>query len=472
MTEKGQFQKVIETDMEEIEALHEVLDTTATFKGLGVCEELCVSCDKLGWRHPTKIQVEAIPYGLAHKDLIGLAVTGSGKTGAFALPVLQELLSSPYPFFALVLTPTRELALQISQQFEAIGAFIGLKTAALIGGLDLMQQAVALSRKPHVVIGTPGRVLDHLTNTKGFSIANIRYLILDEADRLLNMDFEKEINQIVAAAPESRTTFLFSATMTNKVEKLKRACLRRDAVKIEVSGKYETVDTLVQHYMFIPAQFKDTYLLFVLEQFMGASVIIFCDTSGAALQLTIVLEKLGFRAVAIFGKLTQQKRLEALNKFKSKVKNILVATDVASRGLDIPAVDLVVNYDVPQHAKNYIHRVGRTARAGRAGRAIVLVTQYDVQLYQRIEALLGFKLPEFTVEKDAVMLQHERVLEAQRKAHMELRQAEKDEEDPEIDTEEKAGDDGVAPTVTRAKKHGKMPVNLVKRRAKLRQLRK
>jgi ATP-dependent RNA helicase DDX47/RRP3 len=184
-----------------------------------------------------------------------------------------------------------------------------------------------------------------------------------------------------------------------------------------------------------------------------------------------VLEKLGFRAVAIFGKLTQQKRLEALNKFRSKTKNILVATDVASRGLDIPAVDLVVNYDVPQHAKNYIHRVGRTARAGRSGRAVVLVTQYDVQLYQRIESLLGFKLPEFTVDKDAVMLQHERVLDAQRKAHMELKQAEKDEEDPEIDTEEKLGDDGVAPTLSR-KKSGKMPVNLVKRRAKLRQMRK
>lgn len=454
-----------------MEAIHEAVDTSATFKDLGVCEELCASCEKLGWAHPTKIQTEAIPYGLAQKDLIGLAVTGSGKTAAFALPVLQELLNSPQPFFALVLTPTRELAIQISQQFEAIGAFIGLKTAVLVGGLDLMQQAVALSRKPHVVIGTPGRVLDHLTNTKGFTIAGIHFLVLDEADRLLNMDFEKEINQIVAAAPETRTTFLFSATMTNKVEKLKRACLRRDAVKLEVSGKYETVETLVQHYLFIPAQFKDTYLLFVLEQFMGASVIIFCDTSGAALQLTTVLDKMGFRAVAIFGKLTQQKRLEALNKFRSKSKNILVATDVASRGLDIPAVDLVVNYDVPQHAKNYIHRVGRTARAGRAGRALVLVTQYDVQLYQRIEALLGFKLPEFSVDKDAVMLQHERVLDAQRKAHVELKQAEKDEEDPEIDTEEKVGDEGVAPTLSR-KKQGRMPVNLVKRRAKLRQMRK
>ena len=454
-----------------MEAIHEAPDSSASFQALGVCEELCASCEKLGWVHPTKIQVEAIPYGLAQKDLIGLAVTGSGKTAAFALPVLQKLLDQPQPFFALVLTPTRELAIQISQQFEAIGAFIGLKTAVLVGGLDLMQQAVALSRKPHVVIGTPGRVLDHLQNTKGFSIAGLHFMVLDEADRLLNMDFEKEINQIVAAAPAERCTFLFSATMTNKVEKLKRACLKRDAVKIEVSAKYETVETLTQHYMFIPAQFKDTYLLFALQQFMGNSIIIFCDTSNSALQLTTVLEKLGFRAVAIFGKLTQQKRLEALNKFKGKARNILVATDVASRGLDIPAVDLVVNYDVPQHAKNYIHRVGRTARAGKAGRALVLVTQYDVQLYQKIEALLGFKLPEFEVDKDAVMLEHERVLDAQRKARVELKQSEKDEEDPDIDTEEKAGDDGVAPTIVK-KKHGKMPVNLAKRRAKLKQMRK
>jgi ATP-dependent RNA helicase DDX47/RRP3 len=445
--------------MEE-DPIQEVNEESTTFRELGLCEELCLACEKMGFKKPSKIQRESLPYTLQGKDIIGLAETGSGKTAAFALPVLQSLLNDPQPFYALVMTPTRELALQISQQFEALGSMIGLKTSVLVGGLDLMEQAISLTRKPHIIIGTPGRVADHLQNTKGFSLKNLKFLVLDEADRLLNMDFEKEINLIVGAAPRDRTTFLFSATMTNKVQKLQRACLRKEAVKVEVSSKYQTVETLTQNYLFLPAQYKDTYLIHLLSKFMGNSIIIFTDTTANATKLTLMLSKLSYSAVALFGKLTQNKRFEALNKFKAKGRNILVATDVASRGLDIPSVDLVINYDVPQHSKNYIHRVGRTARAGRSGRAISLVSQYDVQLFQRIESLIKVRMEEFKCDQDEVMAIHEEVLEAQRKALQQIKQAERDEE---IDTEEAIDEEG-NPIVSalpkkRSKKEGKFVRN-------------
>ena len=417
------------------ESIFEENESQVTFKDLGVCSELCVACEKLGFKKPTKIQTESIPFALSRKDLIALAVTGSGKTAAFVIPILQHLLENPIPVFALILSPTRELAIQISEQCEALGSMIGLKTAVLVGGLDLMQQAIALSKKPHIVIGTPGRVADHLQNTKGFNLNSIQFLVLDEADKLLNMDFEKEINLIVSACPEDRSTLLFSATMTNKVQKLQRACLKRDAMKIQVSTKYQTVDSLIQQFLFIPSAHKDTYLYQILVQFLGNSTIVFTETTAAASRLALLLNKLGLKAVALFGKLTQDKRLESLNKFKSKGRSILVATEVASRGLDIPAVDLIINYDVPAQSKNYIHRVGRTARAGRAGRAITLVTQYDVVLFQRVEALLGKKLEPFQIDKETVMLQHEKVIEAARVVVKEIKEENQESEEEKFDEE-------------------------------------
>ena len=227
-----------------------------TFKSLGVTDVLCEACAGLKWSYPSKIQAETLPAALAGRDLIGLAETGSGKTGAFAIPILQALLDAPARLFALVLAPTRELAFQISEQFEALGASIGLKCAVVVGGVDMMTQAIALARAPHVIIGTPGRVVDHLQNTKGFSLKAIKYLVLDEADRMLSLDFEEAINTILAALPrEGRRTYLFSATMTSKVAKLQRASLV-DPVRVEVSEKYSTVSTLVQQYLFVPAKYK------------------------------------------------------------------------------------------------------------------------------------------------------------------------------------------------------------------------
>lgn len=398
-------------------------EKTTTFASLGLHPSICEACDKLGFKAPTAIQKESIPSALQGRDIIGLAQTGSGKTAAFALPILHRLMEDPQPYYACVLAPTRELAVQISEQFEALGSVIGVKCAIVVGGVDMMAQAIVLSRKPHIIVATPGRLIDHLENTKGFSLAKLKYLVLDEADRLLDMDFGPEIDKLLKVIPRERNTFLFSATMTTKVAKLQRASLT-DPVKVEVSSKYATVSTLLQNYLFVPAKVKDCYLTYLMNELSGATAIVFVSTCATSQRLALMLRNLGFPAIPIHGQLSQAHRLGALNKFKAGERNILIATDVASRGLDIPSVDLVINYDVPASSKDYIHRVGRTARAGRSGKSLTLVTQYDIELYQRIEEMIGKKLDAYPVPAEAIAILQERVQEAQRHAMVQLRELE------------------------------------------------
>lgn len=243
--------------------------------------------------------------------------------------------------------------------------------------------------------------------------------------------------------PRERSTYLFSATMTKKVAKLQRASLK-DPVKVEVSSKYQTVEKLQQFYIFIPVKFKDVYLVYILNELAGNSFMVFCATCANTQRVALMLRNLGLMAIPLHGQMSQAKRLGALTKFKSKSRSILIATDVASRGLDIPHVDVVINLDIPTHSKDYIHRVGRTARAGRSGKSITFVSQYDVELYQRIEHLIGKKLPVYKTEEQEVMLLMERVSEAQRHAKMEMSESVGKKRkfgrpDPEDDTEEFSG---------------------------------
>ncbi|KAJ2511502.1 ribosomal RNA processing protein [Coemansia sp. RSA 2049] len=393
----------------------------ATFAAIGVMKQLCEACDKLGFKAATEIQAKSIPWALEGRDVIGLAQTGSGKTAAFALPILQALWENPTPLFACVMAPTRELAYQIAETFEALGSAIGARCAVIVGGMDMISQQIALSKRPHIVVCTPGRLQDHLENTKGFSLRTLKYLVMDEADRLLDMDFGPKIDQILKAIPRDRNTFLFSATMTTKVAKLQRASLS-NPVKVEVSTKYSTVEKLLQYYMFFPFKHKDCYLVWLLNETAGQSAIVFARTCNEVLRMALLLRGLGIEAIPLHGQLSMDKRMGALSKFKSGARRVLVATDVASRGLDIPAVDLVVNYDIPTFSKDYIHRVGRTARAGRSGRAVSFVTQYDIELLQRIEQVIGKKLDTFPSEMDEVLVLQERVGEAQRMAAIELKE--------------------------------------------------
>jgi ATP-dependent RNA helicase DDX47/RRP3 len=270
----------------------------------GLVDTLCEACIDLKWKAPSKIQREAIPLALQGKDIIGLAETGSGKTGAFALPILQALLENPQRYFALVLTPTRELAFQISEQFEALGSAIGIKCTVIVGGMDMVSQALQLAKKPHILIATPGRLVDHLENTKGFNLKAIKYLVMDEADRILNMDFEVEIDKILKILPRDRHTYLFSATMTKKVKKLERASLK-DPVKVEVSNKYQTVEKLQQYYVFIPVKYKDVYLVHILNELAGNSFMIFCSTCNHTVLTALMLRALGMDAVPLHGQMSQ-----------------------------------------------------------------------------------------------------------------------------------------------------------------------
>lgn len=335
-------------------------------------------------------------------------------------------MERPQPLFALVLAPTRELAFQTKQQFEALGSIIRAKAAVVVGGMDMVSQSIELAKGPHIVVATPGRLLDHLENTKGFSLRNLKYLVMDEADRLLDLDFGPILDKILKVLPrEGRKTYLFSATMSSKVESLQRASLS-NPLRVSVNSsaaKHQVVATLLQSYIFIPHKHKDLYLVALLTgPFAGHSAILFARTVHEVQRLTFLLRALGLGAIPIHGQLSQSSRLSALNKFKSHSRDILVATDVAARGLDIPSVDVVVNIDLPGESTTYVHRVGRTARAGKSGHAVSLVTQYDVEVWLRIEKALGKKIEEYRgVVKEEVMVFVERVGEAQRVAIRQLK---------------------------------------------------
>lgn len=399
--------------------------TSKSFSSLNIHPSLLSSIKSLKWDYATRIQAASIPPALEGRDIIGLAETGSGKTGSFAIPILNYLLEKPQKqVFAVILAPTRELAFQINEVMVALGQGIGASSVCIVGGVDMASQAIALARNPHVVVATPGRLLDHLENTKGFNLRQVKYLIMDEADRMLSMDFEKEINEILEVIPDfekGRRTMLFSATMTSKVEKLQRASLV-NPVRVEVSTKFQTPKKLLQSYLFIPAKYKDCYLTYLINEHAGQSILVFGATCNNVQRLALMLRNLGFPAICLHGQMSQPKRLGALTKFKAGGRDILICTDVASRGLDIPSVDVVINFDLPGHGKDYIHRVGRTARAGRSGKAIAMVTQYDVEVYQRLEHLLGQRLPECKLAEEEVLMLLERVNEAQRMATRELKE--------------------------------------------------
>nr|UXY87393.1 DEAD box protein [Cryptomonas sp.] len=373
-----------------------------TFRELGVCEQLCRVCDSMGFKRATKIQAQTIPHALNRKDIIGYAHTGSGKTLAFLIPILQDLLNYKHTFSCLVIVPARELAFQIASQCETLGSVFGIKIALLVGGVENSSQIAVLNKNPHVLTCTPGRLVDHLGKTRNLNLKNLKNLVIDEADRLFQSDFDKEFMIILSMLPKSKRCFLFSATMTTKIEKLERISMI-NPIRIQINKKYKLVATLIQNYIFAPFKFKDCYLAYLCNEFVGCSVIIFVDTQICAEKTALLLKILNFKASCLHGKLDQTRRVEILYKFRLSDIKILVATDLVSRGIDIPGVDLIINYDIPSYSKDYIHRVGRTARAGKSGRVINLITQYDIRSYQKIEFLLGEKFNEFQCDTEKVL---------------------------------------------------------------------
>jgi len=403
------------------------------FHELGIVPWLCRLCDDLKMLKPTDIQTLAIPLVLAGKDVCGNARTGSGKTAAFALPIVQELAKDPYGVFALVLTPTRELALQISQSFTTFGASMRLSQAVLIGGMDAQKQAVLLERRPHVVTATPGRLIDFLQGPTGNApFKKLRYLVLDEADRLLDQAFLPSIKIIVKHMPTNRRTLFFSATLTPELKDTTSKVLTditkceivlADANKLDAS-LYSTAKNLKESYIWIPKMLKLCYLAYLLDpdNIKAKSVMVFCSTCRETEFVRLTLQLLGLPVVSISSHLTQSNRFMNLSTFKGGQARILIATDVASRGLDIPTVELVLNYDLPRQPEDYIHRVGRTARAGRGGCAITFVTPEDVKMVHQIEAMIGHALEEEKVDEDAAAETLDHVAQAQLKARLHYEQ--------------------------------------------------
>lgn len=394
------------------------------FNDLGLSEWLARTCIEMGLKRPTPVQKRCIPQILNGMNVLGLAQTGSGKTAAFALPILQRLAESLYGVFALVLTPTRELAFQLSDQFKALGSGLHLRCSVVIGGLDMIEQAKALMQRPHVVIATPGRIADLLSNDPDIAsvFKSIKFLVLDEADRILDVGFEDELRTVLHSLPSHRQTLLFSATMTPELKALHELSGDK-AYFFEAYQGLQTVDQLQQQYIFMPSDVKDVYLSHVLSSLEDKSirsVIIFASTCRTCHLLSLVLDELGIQTVALHSMKSQPQRLASLNRFKSGHVPILIATDVASRGLDIPTVDLVINYDIPRFTRDYVHRVGRTARAGRGGMGLSLVTQYDVDLVHEIEALIGKQLVEYEVEEDDVLKGITKVFKAKRLASQKM----------------------------------------------------
>lgn len=396
----------------------------ATFASLGVSPWLVDACRRLGLRVPTPVQRACIPQILAGKDAIGAAETGTGKTAAFVLPILQTLGADPYGVCAVVLTPTRELAFQISQQVRALGASIGVRDLVVVGGVHEVTQAMALEKRPHVVVATPGR-LAALVRDHGAELGRVRFVVLDEADRLLHPTYTADLTAVLGACDsEKRQTLMFSATMTSSIEELQSVAMGENAFRFDArENRFATVEALRQEYLFVPDNLKECYLVHLLKvQYAKESIIIFVGRCETAELLVTMLNLLGMKKVAaLHSEMKQTSRVEALQKFKGKTVRALIATDVASRGLDIPACEIVLNYDLPRKTATYVHRVGRTARAGRGGLALSFVAQTDVDLVHAIEEKIEHKLEQHECAPEkTVMEQLSNSLKARQIAKMNL----------------------------------------------------
>lgn len=356
-----------------------------SFSDLGVKESLLSVLNKLGLSQPTPIQRKAIPVALAGQDLVGIAQTGTGKTFAYGLPTLQRL-GGANNGQALVIAPTRELAIQVEESFKSLGHSLGLKTALLIGGESLDRQLFQIRKKPHVVIATPGRLIDHLAR-RTFKLEQIKVLILDEADMMLDMGFAPQIKEILKQAPADRQTLLFSATMPPAILNL-AATFMRLPVSIEVAPPGTTAAKVDQEIFIIEHEDRLHHLLKILTSYQG-SVLVFVRTKHGAHNLAMKLQNLGHRAVEIHSNLSLSRRRQALEGFKSKKDRIMVATDVAARGLDINGIELVVNFNLPDNKDDYVHRIGRTGRADKAGKAITFVTPSERREIKEIEKLIN-----------------------------------------------------------------------------------
>lgn len=416
-----------------------------SFMELNLSRPLLRACETLGYTKPTPIQAACVPLALSGRDICGSAITGSGKTAAFALPTLERLLYRPKRAPAirvLILTPTRELAVQVHSMVQKIAQFTDIRCCLVVGGLSTKMQEVALRSMPDIVVATPGRMIDHLRNSMSVDLDDLAVLILDEADRLLELGFSAEIRELVRLCPKRRQTMLFSATMTEEVDELIKLSLTRP-LRLSADPSTKRPASLTEEVVRIRRMREvnqEAVLLALCSKTFTSRVIIFSGTKQAAHRLKILFGLAGFKGAELHGNLTQAQRLDALELFRKQQVDFLIATDVAARGLDIIGVQTVINFACPRDLTSYVHRVGRTARAGREGYAVTFVTDNDRSLLKAIAKRAGSKLKSRIVAEQSItkwsqiidqmedqvaaILQEEREEMALRKAEMEAAKAE------------------------------------------------
>ena len=358
------------------------------FFGLGIAPRILDVLERIKFKTPTPIQLKAIPLAIEGKDIVGIAQTGTGKTHSFAIPMMQRLAQREG--VGLVLAPTRELAIQISDAFQPLAHAFGIKTACLIGGAPMQPQVQALRKNPRIVIATPGRLIDHMGQWN-FMPDSVTMLVLDEADRMLDMGFAPQIEKILHFLPKDRQTMLFSATMPKEIMSIASKHMKLP-LSVEIAPSGTTSELVTQEVFIIRKDAKLLLLSKLLKQYHGA-VLLFSRTKYNARKIVVAVRGMGHSAAEIHSNRSLNQRQEALEGFKSGRYKVLVATDIASRGIDVTGIELVVNFDLPEDAENYVHRIGRTARAGHKGHAISFATPDQAGDIRDIEKLIRTTLP-------------------------------------------------------------------------------
>lgn len=405
MSETGKRKRASKTEKKTESPLASPLPTEPLlgFNDLGLRPELLQAVLEAGYSSPTPIQQQAIPIALQGRDLIGLAQTGTGKTAGFTLPILERLLEEGYGHTTasahrvrvLVLTPTRELCVQVEESFQKYGKHTSIRVAPIYGGVGLEPQSKLLRRGVDVIVATPGRLIDHMER-QNVAFDDLEVLVLDEADRMLDMGFAPQLNKIVAQVPRFRQTLLFSATMPPEVEALARKYLRKPIV-VQV-GRRSSAASTVTHAVYPVPRDKKTDLLAQLLQKEGMdSVLIFSRTKHGADKVVRHLNTKGISATAMHADKSQNERTKALEDFKKGKVRVLVATDIAQRGLDVSGISHVINYDVPQQAEDYVHRIGRTGRAASTGDAFTFMAPDEIAMVRAIERVIGEPIPRISV---------------------------------------------------------------------------
>ncbi len=360
-----------------------------TFGGLGIAPKLLDEILRLGFKVPTSIQHKAIPAAVEGKDIIGIAQTGTGKTLAFGIPLVQKILRERKGK-GLIILPTRELALQVNEAIQKIGRSFGIKTAVLIGGSPIRHQIREISFQPHIIIGTPGRIIDHIQQ-RTLNLNDVSILVLDEADRMFDMGFAPQINKILQAVPKNRQTMLFSATMPDGIVRIATHHMKLP-VRVEIARSGTTAENIEHELFVVRKDQKFPLLKKLLEEYKG-SVLIFIRVKHAARKICSNLRDIGISATEIHSNRSQNQRKEALEGFKLGKYRVLVATDIASRGIDVKNIELVINFDLPENAEDYVHRIGRTGRAGLSGKAISFAMPDQGSMVREIEMLTRINLP-------------------------------------------------------------------------------